>query len=72
MVLNASALAAQATQARGVLGSTPSDCWPFHFPLRHKGCYSYWSDTDMCVQIQFQNTFTTEHLGNGTVSGWAV
>ena len=20
-------------QARGVLGSTPVDCWPFHFPL---------------------------------------
>ena len=20
-------------QARGVLGSTPGDCWPFHFPL---------------------------------------
>ena len=24
---------APAAQARGVLGSTPSDCRPFHFPL---------------------------------------
>ena len=22
-----------AAQAIGVLGSTPGDCWPFHFPL---------------------------------------
>ena len=28
--LNGRALAAQ---ARGVLGSTPGDCWPFYFPL---------------------------------------
>ena len=24
---------ALAAQARGVLGLTPGDCWPFHFPL---------------------------------------
>ena len=26
---------ALAVQARGVLGSTPGDCWPFHFLLQH-------------------------------------
>ena len=26
---------AESTGCRGVLGSIPSDCWPFHIPLFH-------------------------------------